>query len=406
MKAPVLGTAFLLHVITSFAQINQEVSKLGLDPGDQLVFSEEIDRAKHDKNEFLRLVAFGQALCLSSRYSESNAYFERAYQLKDDKRPREIRLRYESYDDMHDLFMVLYFKVINYIEMNDLENAIVEGRRIVELMKPRNKEDVDSRFLAADPFAQALIGLLFLLDQEMDDAAMAYKSAETLLESDYAGLFSKTIPQWLVDSCIKMGESSNASLHRKREGKSAGQLIFIWHNGEYPSNHLRKDFKVRRNDERFVSNDINVAIREDPVGNYWLPFIDYKEPFFSKGNLLRNGEPFRCDVLSFATWFSMRVNKIRIEQAGNHLWHHGANWVTLPGQIFWAIVPLVPGENAFQFSMTNGNACRNINFTIQGDNKTHVHLVTTLESVTERPPANLTPIVYKIKGAPLGKLLP
>jgi hypothetical protein len=391
--------SFLLYFIPSYSQSNSSITNLGLSQFEENAFRKEINQATHDKNKFLKLVSFGQALCLAHRYAESNECFERAYQMRTDQQ-FSTKSRYESYDDIHELFMVLYFKALNYLEMNDFESAMVEGRRIVELMRPMDGDDVDSQLVAADPLAQSLVGLLYSLDHEYDDASLAYRTARNLFEKEYKGLCSKTVPQLVVDKVKEMSNISN--LEKKPE--AGGHLIFIWHNGEYPMNHLHRDFKVIYDHQRFVSNDISVAIGEDSYGNYWLPFIEHKDPIFYPITLLHNDVPKRCEVLSFASWFSMRVNTMRLEQPGAHMWRHGVNWATLPGQIYWADVKLESGDNCFEFKMANGNELRNVSFSVKGDNKTHVYLLTTLENKTEKTPHNLTPVVYQVGGQPLPRI--
>ncbi len=348
------------------------------DSKNEILFAREIDTQIKENDQFLLLASLGQKLSVEGKYRESNQYFEKAYLLLMDHPGNRFKRKVECYDDDHDLFMVLYFKAINYLSLGLADEALVECRRMDEWLQESNQNHQARKFVARDPMVHVIMGLIYEIGGEFDNSLISYNEAKRLYEQEYQGLFNKEIPLQLQHDIDYV---SSATGMRKRSAEQ-GEMIFVWHNGQCPLKlNSHGNFKIKCHDGHLTSNDSTRMPQEDYLGNRLLPFYTIKKPNFWSGTLVANGKDFHCELLEDVTWYSVRTLQDRLNQNGTHLWRYGQEWNTLPYTINYLRVPLVKGPNYFDFIIYGyGGSIKAHAFSCEGNGKTYFHLFTTLDS--------------------------
>jgi uncharacterized protein len=340
-----------------------------------VLLSHEADSARLHRNEFLYWAAEGQAMAQEHRYDESNRCFEQAFYLKVDKKVRVDKA--EAYDEQHEFFMLLYLKALNYLETGDLEDAMVECRRLDEFLRPQGTNDQARGLVRNDPLVNFIMGLIFEMNADYDDAAIAYRKAKQSYDRNYQGLFTKHVPGQLLNS---LSEVQTLCVD-KSCGNPYGKLIFVWNNGLSPEEKIgRNDFKIICHGDKWLCTDNKVKMFLDCKGDTLLSFYNFNEPMYPQADLTKNGVRVPFELLEDINWYSIQTLKKRLQRDGTHVWH-STNWYTLPGNIYYAVVPLSAGINKFKFTMVgNGNITKTKCFTVAGDGKSHFHEITTMEA--------------------------
>jgi hypothetical protein len=372
----------LTAAVCSFSSSAQvTVSKLdSTESAYQKEFSDEFHSLWKNRNRFLGLATLGQKFSVEGKFQESNAFLEKAFTLESDYLITHSRKLTECYEDDHDLFMVLYFKTLNYLSLNQPEEALVECRRMDELLAQGHSSQ-GIRLVDSDPLVHVIMGLTFEINGEYDNSAISYKRAKSLFEKEYRGSASKEVPFQLDYDLQKVAALADQAGKSHRDG-SFGELIFIWHNGGAPRKiNLDTNFKIKcRGGELFGTNS-TLMPGEDFIGNKILPFYKYSNPNFWSGTLVANGHDTKCELLEDATWYSIRALQDRLASDGIHLWHRGEDWSTLPQSIYYVRVPLSKGKNYFDLIIHGyGGAVKTHSFSCEGNGKTYFHFFTSLEN--------------------------
>lgn len=144
--------------------------------------------SKEGDDRLLYLMEYGSTLQICKEYAESNQIF-----LEADKLSEQIDyisasrvlgatlLNEEMIQYKGDVFEKLFINVsaaLNYIELGQFDEAMVEVRRINEKYNKFSAEEKNSYEL--NSFSQYLSGLLWELDKKYDDACIAYKESYKL----------------------------------------------------------------------------------------------------------------------------------------------------------------------------------------------------------------------------------
>lgn len=148
--------------------------------------------SKESDDRLLYLMEYGSALQICKDYKKSNQIF-----LEADKLSEQIDyisasrvlgatlLNEEMIQYKGDIFEKLFINVslaLNFIELEQLDEAMVEVRRINEKYNKFSAEEKNSYEL--NSFAQYLSGLIWEMDNKYDDACISYKTAYKL-DSSY-----------------------------------------------------------------------------------------------------------------------------------------------------------------------------------------------------------------------------
>ncbi|MCK4569537.1 MAG: hypothetical protein KAT76_04550 [Bacteroidales bacterium] len=213
------------------------------------------DKDKEGKNKLLYHMYRGWVSWMLGNYSSSNEDLETVDLLIEDSHKQ---IGYEAFalisnpgvkpyqaEDFEKV-MVNYFKAMNYIQLGNYEDAIVEARRItIKLQKLNNKyKDYKNRY-SDDAFAHIIIGMLYDADGDYNNAFIAYRNALEAYENIYVDNFGTTAPLQLKKDILRTAYltgfhdevthyEQKLGLKYEQPDPDGGDLVFIWQNGFGP----------------------------------------------------------------------------------------------------------------------------------------------------------------------------
>lgn len=231
--------------------------------GDVSSADAEIEKNKAnygERNAVLYLMDRGMTLHMAERYAESNRQLEMAEQRIEDLFTTRVSaeaaafltndnlLPYEGED--FEKVMINLVRALNYVYMGDMENALVEARKVdhkLDLINDRYAGKKNA--YKEDAFARYLAGILYEAGgyQEQNDAWTSYrKSLRTF--GDYTTLYSTPVPAVAVQDVLRLSDAlgQNDILDEVKKEfpdvkwqsnkvlKGRGELVFISYNGRAP----------------------------------------------------------------------------------------------------------------------------------------------------------------------------
>ncbi len=226
--------------------------------GDLTEAARVLERDRQADNRRVRLLYLmnkGVVQHLLGNYAESNHYFEQAYILGEDFRrnfgdealallvnPRVTEYRGEPFE----LLMVHYYKAMNFIQLGDLDAALVECRRLNIALNALSDRYRSENKYRRDGFIHNLMGIIYDAAGDYNNAFIAYRNALEIYEGDYLRLFGIAPPEQLkkdllraayrtgfMDQLDYYGKKFDMTYeHRSQETK--GEVVFFWKNGLGP----------------------------------------------------------------------------------------------------------------------------------------------------------------------------
>jgi hypothetical protein len=142
--------------------------------------------------------------------------------------------------------MVNYFMALNYIKLEKYDDALVECRRInIKLNQFNDKYKDHKNRYQRDAFAHTLMGIIYEIDHDYNNAFIAYRNALTIYETDYKEYFNIPVPSQLKKDLLRTayltGFYDDVAYYEKKFGmkyqhhpKDNGELVFFWLNGFGP----------------------------------------------------------------------------------------------------------------------------------------------------------------------------
>lgn len=270
--------------------------------------------------------------------------------------------------------LVHFYAALNYLEMGETDAARVEAQQVDIKLKTLSQSDKNP-ILIADPFARYLTGIIYEHLGEWSNALIAYRKAYEAYKA-HQKLYPVSIPQYLKHDLIRLTDYEG--LHNERDKyikefritkwqkqqtmNTLGEVVFILNNGLAPIKRQRTVahaaikgqlvrvslpyYQKRRNGfysaRIFTSSqsatseevkDIN-TIAEKTLANF-MPGITARAiaRAVAKHNVAREvGDQNKLAGLA------MMVTNIATEVADTR------SWLTLPGEIHMARLPLKPGK--------------------------------------------------------------
>lgn len=207
------------------------------------------------RREFLFHVNNGLVLSMMGRYEESNEYFEKAFLFGEDYRKNYLYeaasyltnptiTTYKGED--HEHLMVLYYKALNFLKLGKTDEALVECRRLnIRLQQLSDRYDSETKF-QRDAFVHTLMGIIYDVDKDYNNAFIAYRNAFEIYEDDYDRLFRVRAPDQLKKDLLRTaflsGMTEQLEKYKQEFGMNeyeyhapeGGELVFFWHNGLSP----------------------------------------------------------------------------------------------------------------------------------------------------------------------------
>ena len=226
-----------------------------LEAGNPEAALDYLDEKAPDKENLPFLFERGLVAHYADRYQESNTALSRAESISEDLYTRSISKEAAALltTDLvrpypgarYERLLSHYYRILNYLYLNEIEDALVECRRATRLIRYYVNEDEDYDFFGA-PFLAYLTGILFESFGELNDAFISYQQAEEYYEraSSKTGVsFPENLGVSLVRLARQMGFSEEEALYRRRFGdphertKGYGELILFYESGYVPSKY-------------------------------------------------------------------------------------------------------------------------------------------------------------------------
>ena len=211
-----------------------------------------LDEKAPDKENLPFLYERGLVAHYADRYQESNAALSRAESISEDLYTRRISKEAAALitSDLvrpyagarYERLLSHYYRILNYIFLNELDEALVECRRATQLIRYYVNEDEDYDFFGA-AFLAYLSGMLFESAGELNDAFISYQQAEEYYERTSPGT-GVSLPHDIGVSLVRLsgalGFSEDEALYRRKYGdpyvppEDNGELILFYETGFVP----------------------------------------------------------------------------------------------------------------------------------------------------------------------------
>lgn len=165
-------------------------------------------------DRLLFLMEKGNLLRLAGRYDEAVHLLLEADRLSDMQRGVEIGqeaaalltsgLAREFRGADYEKVFVNYCLAVSYALAGDMEDALVECRRVNEKLRVFNDSyEQDNRY-RDDAFVRYFMGILYESTGDVDNALVAYRNAYRVYEEDYSGLYGLEVPEMLESDILRI----------------------------------------------------------------------------------------------------------------------------------------------------------------------------------------------------------
>ncbi len=293
------------------------------------------DVKKHRKDKLLVLLNRGMVASMLGNYPESNTFFEEAYRLADDLQknylnegvalltnPTVVAYKGESFE----LLFIHYYKALNFLRMNEREKALVECKRMdIELNKLESKYKSDRKY-KRDAFIHLLMGLIYDVNGDINNAFIAYRNSYQIYKEDYSELFGMDPPAQLKKDLLRtayvMGFAGDVAMYEKEFGftykpsaKADAEVIFLWQSGLGPiKSEWSINFAVNRapgaNHVVFTNNELGMAytfqmndqqyqssgLKDMRMIRIAFPTYVRREPVFTRGTVKAAGKQYELEM--------------------------------------------------------------------------------------------------------------
>jgi len=375
---------------------------------------------KKKRNTLLYHLEMGKITHLSGDFDTSNYHLNLADHLMEESNPigdfaistlaNPALQKYRA--SPYEKIIIHYYKALNYLQLGDIENAVVEARQLnlkeQELFISVKGKD---KKYAQDPFGLILMGMIYEADNDFNNAFIAYRNAyEVYLSSP---LYKDKMPHTLMADVAR--SSKLAGIYYKHDSKvkyanskgDGGELILFWENGLAP---IKKEkniiFTMNKGNKKGLyifsdaSNSIVIPINYDfessdenfdpsDIGILRLAYSYYesRSQYNHHAQLSVNGENYGFSLGEDIEKISFQIEKERyLKELGKRLIRmvvkkiaeikiaeqneyvglalgitnlameksDTRNWQSLPNQIHYARIPLKKGDNTIEIKLENG----------------------------------------------------
>lgn len=234
------------------AEFNSNIESGNIEKAKELL--EKDKKSQDGKNRLLYFMNKGTVEMLSGNYIKSNEYFNEADIIIEDHQKKigtqalslisnPMATEYGGED--FERVLIHYYKALNYIQLGQKDDAIIECRRINLKIQQLNDKYTKKNKYSEDAFGLNLMGIIYESAGETNDAFISYRNAIESYEKIYVPQFKTEIPLQLKKDVIRtayeMGFDEEGRLFEDKfklknepRNKNNGELIFFWNNGLGP----------------------------------------------------------------------------------------------------------------------------------------------------------------------------
>ena len=211
-----------------------------------------LDEKSPDKENLPFLFERGLVAHYADRYQESNTALSRAESISEDLYTRSISKEAAALvtsdlvrpyaGERYERLLSHYYRILNYLYLNDIEDALVECRRATRLIRYYINEDEDYDCFGAG-FLAYLSGILFESSGELNDAFISLQQAEAYYEraaSETGVDLPENLGISLVRLARRLGFPEEESLYLRKYGdphvrtEGYGELVLFYETGFVP----------------------------------------------------------------------------------------------------------------------------------------------------------------------------
>lgn len=208
-------------------------------------------RESGPKDELIRELNTGLFLRRLGRFEESNVALQRADRLAEERYTKSISQNIAAFlvsDNMLDYYpsavewsMIHYYGMMNYLQLGDVENALVAARRANAMVR-RYANDNPGRSFTNPAALQYLAGMLQWGAGESNDAMVSLRSAVAAYD-EYESLYGVEPPRPVLEDVVDVAtalgfhdvaERTRAAYHldeATRPPPGTGELLVVIENG-------------------------------------------------------------------------------------------------------------------------------------------------------------------------------
>lgn len=254
---PGIIAILLLSACATYYQKNQELMD-AVYAGNYQGASDIMDKGKlkkQNRNKLLYYFNKGTVLFMDNKPEESNKFFQQAdYFIEDYQKNYATKAAtfltnpsLQTYEgENYEKVMVHYYTTLNYLQLNNLDAALVECKRmqlklqkITDYYKGKNKYKDDA-------FVYMLTGIVYDAQGDNNNAFIAYRNAYKIYKEIYASELNTPVPDQLKYDLIRTatftGFTQEASDYKAEFGLQSYQpqkdprasLVTFWNNGFSP----------------------------------------------------------------------------------------------------------------------------------------------------------------------------
>ncbi|MFN6358645.1 MAG: COG3014 family protein [Bacteroidota bacterium] len=274
-----LAPAFIIVSCATYYQKNealmQAVYRGDLESAEKLLDDNSIQKKK---DILLYYFNRGTVLWMNNKPEESNKYFRLAdYYIEDYQKSIAAKAvsfitnpKVEPYPgEFFEQILLHYYTAVNYAQMGNLDEALVEAKRMLIKMQKITDYTKGKNKYKRDAFAHNLLGIIYDAQRDYNNAFIAYRNAYEIYKDDYQLQLATPVPLQLKKDLIRTAHLSgfyddqgkyeaDFKLNYIPEDPTSGNLIFFWNNGFGP-----------------IKDEASINFSISPAGGGWVNFINH-----------------------------------------------------------------------------------------------------------------------------------
>ncbi len=247
--------------------------------------------------------------------------------------------------------MLNYYMAMNYLQLNQYDEAIVECKRInIKLNKLNDKYKDNKNRYQSDAFAHTLMGLIYDANKDYNNAFIAYRNALETYENIYVKNFNMVVPEQLKQDILRTAYltgfhdevdyyEKKFNLKYKHEKNEGGELILFWENGFGP---VKTEWSINfttipgdagwvtfTNDEFGISYPFYIGDKSDDEKSalkqlkfFRVAFPKYLErkPFYNSASVYVNNRNYKLELAENVNEIAFKTLRDRMmREMGNAL---------------------------------------------------------------------------------------
>jgi hypothetical protein len=240
------------------------------------------------RNRLLYLLEKGKMAHLLKQYDTSNIYFNEADNFIEDARTSAADIALgtllnpmmETYKgEDFEKFMVHYYKALNYLNLGEPDEAMVEARRItLTSYAQQDKTGNKANRYSDDAFSLMIQGIIYEQSGDVNNAFISYRNAVDLFLKNNNMWYGVALPDQLKQDLLRTAAANGFTDEVQRyEGlldttlqqtpkAPGGELVLFWENGLAPVKQ-EQDFLFA-----LTKDGLGNFVFVDPSGSFSIPF--------------------------------------------------------------------------------------------------------------------------------------